>query len=688
MKLLLIATIGWTAMSCTLMAFSAPLPSRQVHLDFHTSELIPGIGEKFDRQQWQAALRAGHVNQINIFAKCHHGWSYYPTKVGQTHPNLRFDLLGAQIEACHEMGVKCPIYFTVGWSAHDAETHPEWCAREKNGDIRNGWGANKKSTDIKPGFQWKALCPNPDSPYHAMILRQVEEICRTYPVDGFWFDIYGTVNKGCHCTFCQARMKKEGIDLSDEKAVSRSATLAAKEHMRQLRELIARHHPTATSVFNTSSQVSDSTGFKERLFDMDTQVELEDLPTAWGGYDKLPLNAKYHLGQGSKVVAMSGKFHKAWGEFGGFKHPDAIQYEAAAMIANGVACNFGDQLHPSGEMDVETYRNIGQAYIYVEKIEQYGPGGKPYSKLGLWLTLDKDADNGVVTILLETHHDFVIADEKNLDGLETVIIPSEACLSSVQAETIGARVKRGGKLLVFGAGAMDDEKKRFLLDVGTDYVGASRFSFDYTVVKPPIAAGLVTTPFLNYKPGLLTRLTTGSALAMIREPYFNRTYGQYSGHANTPYKLEDSAFPAVVRNGNIIFLAHALDRLYYTDGVRLHRDLVRNALDLLDPEPALKVTGLPSSGRVSLLHQKAKNRYVAHLLYSPALQRGSVKVIEDFPAIPGVKLEVRVPERVTKARCIPRGETLAFTQEAGLLKVAVPTFRMHAGIVLEYKDTP
>jgi len=144
----------------------------------------------------------------------------------------------------------------------------------------------------------------------------------------------------------------------------------------------------------------------------------------------------------------------------------------------------------------------------------------------------------------------------------------------------------------------------------------------------------------------------------------------------------------VVRSGNIIFLAHALDRLYYTEGVRLYRDLVRNALDLLDPEPVLKVTGLPSSGRVSLLHQKAKNRYVAHLLYSPALQRGSVKVIEDFPAIPGGKLEVRVPERVTKARCIPRGETLAFTQEAGLLKVAVPTFRMHAGIVLEYKDTP
>ena len=279
--------------------------------------------------------------------------------------------------------------------------------------------------------------------------------------------------------------------------------------MRQLRELIARHHPQATVFFNQTVGVSDSAKFKERLSDLSTQIELEDLPTAWGGYDKLPFNAKYYLGKGRQVLAMSGKFHKAWGEFGGFKYADAIQYEAAAMISFGVACNFGDQLHPSGEMDVETYRNIGQAFSYVEKIEEYGPGGKPYSRLGLWLTLDKDADAGMSIILLETHHDFVIADETNLDSLKQLVIPSKACLTAAQAEAIGAWVKRGGKLLVLHEGAMDQDKKQFILDVGAEYQGPSAFSFDYTVVKPPIAAGLVTTPFLNYKSGMLAKLDDG-----------------------------------------------------------------------------------------------------------------------------------------------------------------------------------
>ena len=662
-----------------------PVPrTRQVHLDFHTSELIPGVGEKFDKQQFQKALRTGHVNHINIFSKCHHSWSYYPTKIGNMHPNLKFDLLGAEIAACHEIGVNCPIYHSVGWSARDAEIHPEWCAREQNGEIQicGAWPADVKPTDPKPYVNWKWLCPAADGPYHPIILRQVEEICQKYPVDGFWFDIYEPANQGCYCATCLARMKKEGVDLADKEAVQRSTALAYKEHMRQLRELILRSHPQATVFFNQTPHLYRPM-FTERLCDENTQQELEDLPTVWGGYDKLPIEAKYHLGQGSRVVAMSGKFHKSWGEFGGFKSADAIKYEAAAMIANGAACNFGDQLHPCGEMDMATYRNIGEAYGYVEKIEDYGPGGIPFSKLGVWLTLDTAADQGTVNMLLEMHYDFVPTDVNNLDRLTTLIIPSQPCLSDVQAAAISAWVKRGGKLLVLEAGALDKNRSRFLLDVGTDYLGASEYDCDYTVVKPSLGAHVVSSPFLNYSPGLRTKPTTGQPLAFIREPYFSRTYGHYSGHENTPYQLEDSAFPAVVRNGNVIFFAHSLDRLYYANGVRLHRELFKNAIDLLDTEPVLKVTGLPSSGRVSLLHQESEHRYVAHLLYSPALQRGDCKVIEDFPPIPGVTLEVRVHERVTKVRTIPDGVTLAFTRKNGVVTAAVPAFTMHTGIVLE-----
>lgn len=677
--------ISTKSMSQFQRNISEPLPSRQVHLDFHTSEFIPGIGEKFDKKQFQEALKTGRINQINIFAKGHHGWSYYPTEVGEIHPNLNFDLLGAQIEACHEIGVKCPVYFTVGWSVRDAEQHPEWCILNKDGSIATlNLDENAKPTDVRPHYSWRCLDASVGGPYHDYIKKQVEEICKRYPdLDGFWFDIYH-IFPASYSEFSLQRMKEEGVDINDLDAVERSFVLALKAHQKELRELIAKYHPEATVYFNATTRLVDKQIFKQRLFDMNTHQDLEDLPTTWGGYNKLPLDAKYHLGQGIPVTAMSGKFHKAWGEFGGFKHPDAIKYEAAAMISFGAACNFGDQLHPSGEMDMDTYRNIGQAYEYVEKIEKYGLGGIPVSNLGVWLTLKNEADHGVVNMLLELHDDFIVASEKNLGQLELLIVPSHSVLTQNQANKINSWVENGGKLIAFADGALDLEGKQFLLNVGGEYVKNSDFDFDYTVVKQQIGENIVTSPFLNYESGVLAKPTTGTILASIREPYFNRTYGHYSSHRETPYKLEDSEYPAVLRNGNVIFFAHQLDQQYYVHGVRMHRELVKNAIDILYDSPVLKVNNLPSSGRVSLLKQVKENRYVAHLLYSPALVRGEVQVIEDFLPVPGVEIEVNVPEMVKNVYQIPEGKKLEIERSGNICKIKVPTFTMHTGIVLEY----
>ena len=105
---------------------------RQVHLDFHTSEKIPDIGLKFNKKQWQDALKAGHVDSITVFSKCHHGWAYHPSTKNEMHPNLNFDLLAAQIEASHEIGVKTPVYLSAGLDEKYAVRHPEWLVRLEN----------------------------------------------------------------------------------------------------------------------------------------------------------------------------------------------------------------------------------------------------------------------------------------------------------------------------------------------------------------------------------------------------------------------------------------------------------------------------------------------------------------------------------------------------------------------------
>jgi hypothetical protein len=669
-----------------------PLPprNRQIHLDFHTSEFIEGIGAQFDKRQFQSALKLGRVNHINVFGKCHMSWSYYPTKIGKMHPHLKFDLLGAQLEACREIGVRAPIYFTAGWSAQDAKNHPEWCVRDKQGEIVSQGPWSDDAAAQKPTYNWKFLCMAASGPYHSFVLSQVEELCKMYPVDGFWMDIYHAANSGCYCNPCKARMMKEGVNINDETAVIKSYAGSMKAHMMAVRAIATQHHPAATVFFNPTPRVGGFPIFRERLFDANTQQEIEDLPSSWGGYDKLPVESKFHLGDGSRGVAMSGKFHKAWGEFGGFKSPAALRYEGAAMISFGVACNFGDQLHPSGAMDMSTYRNIGEAYAYVEKIEDYGPGGVPYSKLGLWLAYDENnlnsvsnasADRGVSGILLESHYDYVIATPQNLGSLSTIVMSSAPNLTSETAKQLTDWVAKGGKLVVLGSGALDPTGKRFMLDLGAEYISGPGYDCDYTVVAGPLAKGMVDTPFLNYYPAIRTKVTTGKVLATLREPYFSRTNGQYSGHLNTPYRLETAPYPAAVQKGNIVFLPHALDKMYLANGMKLHRDFVRNAIDLLAGEQVVKVEGLPSAGRISFLHQKDKKRYVAHLLYSPALPRGDVQVIEDFPVIDKAKLTVTLPEVVRSVTTVPGGQTLSVMRSGKTITVDVPAFSMHTAIV-------
>ena len=88
----------------------SPLPFRQVHLDFHTSPAIPAIGSDFDPDEFAATAKAAHINSMTVFAKCHHGYSYYPTKIGTPHPNLvRPNLLGEMIEALHKAGIRAPV---------------------------------------------------------------------------------------------------------------------------------------------------------------------------------------------------------------------------------------------------------------------------------------------------------------------------------------------------------------------------------------------------------------------------------------------------------------------------------------------------------------------------------------------------------------------------------------------------
>ena len=130
-------------------------------------------------------------------------------------------------------------------------------------------------------------------------------------------------------------------------------------------------HKPGLPVFHNGGHIRRG---RRDLAHCNTHLELESLPTGGWGYDHFPLSARYAQTIGMDYLGMTGKFHTSWGEFGGFKHPNALRYETALSIANGARCSIGDQLHPEGLMDEATYALIGAAYGEVEAKEPWCRG--------------------------------------------------------------------------------------------------------------------------------------------------------------------------------------------------------------------------------------------------------------------------------------------------------------------------
>lgn len=654
------------------------LPARQVHLDFHTSEWIDGVARKFDKRNFQEALRLGNVNSITVFAKCHHGWCYYPTKVGRQHPTMEpgFDLTGAMIDAAHEVGVAAPVYITLGWSVQDAEDHPEWLMRRRDGSVLcQRVDLSAAPEDPRPECSWKDLCCA--GGYREYLYRLTQEVCDRYAqLDGLFFDIV-YLEDACYCDSCLQGMRAAGLnpdDPEDARAYYREAHLTT---MRGLDEILHRRHPEATLFFNSGG----ADIYRPEYHAGQTHFEMEDLPTTWGGYNKMPPRASFMRRYPKEFLGMTGKFHTEWGEFGGYKNPEALKFEVAMMAMYGARCSIGDQMPPNGRMDLETYRLMGPAYRYLQSIEPWCYREQSTTRLGVYLSGDEDSDQGLHNMLLERQLDFeIVRPGDALERFEALVLPDSVALTDGEAARLQAFVRQGGALLLTGLSGVS--QGRFQLDVGAEYLGAPNTRQDYLELDAPLNAGWVSSPFLCYRAAQRVRLTSGQALGRIYEPWFDRTYARYCSHRNTPYREEPAAHPGAVKKGRVIYLPHALCGMYKRDGAQIFRDALVNAL-LTVYRPNLRVK-MPSAGRARLTHQPEEHRYVLHLLYGSPIQRGRTSVIEDLPPLYQVEAEVVTAQPVTQVRLVPSGEALPFRQADGQLRFTVPKVETHQAVEVLY----
>lgn len=652
------------------------LSFRQVHLDFHTSEKIPGIGSAFSREQFQAMLKEGHVSSITVFSKCHHGWAYHPSAANEIHPELNFDLLGAQIEAAHEIGVKTPVYISAGFDEKTVRRHPEWRSVERN------WEGKFESDPRAAGYH--SLCMN--TPYLDYLLAQIDEVCRNYDADGIFLDIVG--ERECYCPACMQTMMDRGWDPTDEKNAQALGREVYANYTRRVRETIDAVKP-GLPVFHNGGHIIAG---RRDLAYMDTHLELESLPTGGWGYDHFPMSAAYCRGLGMEVMGMTGKFHTTWGEFGGYKHKNALRYEAALSLANGAKCSIGDQLHPNGMMNPATYRLIGAAYAEVEQKEKWCDEVKAVADVGVLSVEaitgrnghpDNIATTGAVRMMLEGKYLFDILDlQSDMAPYKVVILPDVVNVTPQLKEKLDAYVAAGGKIMASGDSCVGEEG--MLYDFGCRYEGRSQFRPAY--VNPLVElSSMDPGTYVVYGEGHVVSVTPeGRELAQREASYFNRTVAHFCSHQHAPNSgvIEGSA---VTVGSQGAYLSWKLFSEYATMGSLILRDLFCAAMDTLLGENKTLLTNLPAQGVTTLMDQKGENRLVNHLLYASPVKRGNgIEVIEDILPVYGVECHVNIGKRVKRVYLAPQMEEIPFTQENGAVSYRVEKLQNHQMVVLDY----
>ena len=651
---------------------------RQIHLDFHTSELITDVGRDFDPGRFAAMLKKAAVNSVTCFGRCHHGYIYYDTArfPERRHPHLTRNLLREQIDACHRENIRVPIYITVQWDRFTVDREPGWRQVTEAGELQG-------QKPFAPGFYGR-LCLN--SPYPDFLKAHLTELFELVPVDGLFLDIVAP--QDCACPRCLAGMAAQKVDASN--ADARQAYGRAVTHAFQ-RDLTAfiRRLDRACSIFYNGGHVGPELRAVASTY---THWEMESLPSGGWGYLHFPITMRYGRTLGLDSLGMTGKFHTSWGDFHSLKNVPALEFECFQMLALGAKCSVGDQLHPLGALDGPTYDLIGSVYRQVEQKEPWCRGARPLNDIAVYAPEEFIGGRtpppamGVTRILQETRHqfDFVDTAADDLSRYALLILPDEIRIAPELARKLSAYLAAGGSILAsYRSGLKPDAEEFALSEWGVRCRGEAPFSPDFIRARPPLAQGLPPTELVMYLKGLEVVPEGAEPLADVVVPYFNRTWEHYSSHRHTPSSGR-VGYVGATRFGRVIYFAHPIFTQYSRNAPRWCKTLVSNAIDLLLPEPLLRVSG-PSTLQATVLEQASERRAVVHLLHYVPERRGQdFDVIEDVIPVNDVTVSLRAPGRVTAARLVPEGQDLPLTREAGgRVSVLVPRVAGHRMIAFE-----
>jgi hypothetical protein len=648
---------------------------RQVHLDFHTSPFIPDVGSEFNARDFARTLKRANINSVTIFAKCHHGQCYFPTKTGVQHPALKGrDLLGEQIEALHREGIRCPIYTTVVWEEDVAQKHPEWRQMTREGTFA-GWRTSANQVDVQPGI-WK-FNNFLDPDYQDYMEAHVREICANYEVDGLFFDILFFAPNACWSAASLKFRARHNLLKDDLETFERFQGMAQLSFAKKFTRLVRGLKPKATIFYNAHNEgnIDPLIGPRSRRSEV-THFEIESLPSGFWGYYHFPRMARLQSHGGKFWLGMTGRFQKMWGDFGGIKPPAALEFECFRAQALGGGNSVGDQLPPRGRLDPAAYELIGGVYEQCAQAEPFYAESRPVPQVGILsasypglpgATTGK-SEEGAVQMCEETHYDSAVCDSfSDLKPFDLLILPDSTVIIPALKKKIANFYARGGKLILSYRAGFDPEGKWALDFLPLQFSGEVEKFPTYWRARKDFDADLHRSDRVFYQPGLNVTGGAGTRVQVERVlPYFKRSDVTFCSHFQTPPVAGADKFPAVLAGRRFVYFADPIFREYRQAGNLTARNVWKKVTEqLIGPPPF----GRDLSGTVLIYPRRRKSDLLLTLLhYVPVRKSLDIDIIEERSNFAGQVL--RLPAKAKTARIFGGAE---LKRDAGGAFVLPPT---------------
>jgi hypothetical protein len=672
----------------------APRPWRKIHLDYHNSQYMVGLGTAFNADEFGDRLVEAHVDSIVVFAKDMHGYFYYPSKYGPVHPGLARDLLGEQVAACRRRNIKVYAYYCVTWDNYLAERHPEWLV----------WKRDRTTYlpkfDETPG--WTALCLS-HADYVQLLLDHSRECITSYDIDGIWYDMPLPIGGECFCSNCLATLRSAGSDPFDVRAQREHKQDLLVNWMRRSHELAHELKPGIQVDQNNQTRL----GLGARAPYLDN-IDIEALPTAFWGYMYYPTTVRYARTFGVPVCGMTGRFHRSWADFGGLKHPNQLRSELAGIVAQGAQCDVGDQLPPSGRLDPAVYGTIGECYAEIERLEPYlaqaAPvveaaivvRGRPLEDLGTVERRMADTLGGSVfgaaKLLMEQHVQFdIVEGAGGIERYRLLVLPDALPVDEPLAERLQAYLAGGGAIVAaHDALRIAGTERVWADDLGLQYAGESPFKPVYLKLGAALRAELPDYEWALYDGAAQWQLSGAgktAALAQLGEPLFQRGPEHYTSHGQTPFD-HVTDYAAVVHQGRLAAAAFPIGASYYRHGYWIYREIFRTLLDAVLPVRLIE-TNAPLSAEVTVTQQAAEagrpERWMVHIVNFSPNRRGPehVEYLEDPIPLHDVEVTLRVDASIGRAYLAAGGAELPLRAVDRGWSVTVPRVRFGEIVVME-----